>query len=77
MTDKQATNLLLKKDAYIYRLLLLQVPLLIVSGFFGAQMLTFATVSAVALALLVQASYSVLKGTPLFGIVAAVLMMTV
>ncbi|UJF22490.1 methyl-accepting chemotaxis protein [Shewanella sp. OMA3-2] len=77
MIDSQAIKRLLKNDAYVYLILLMQAPLLILSGFVGAKMLMFTGVSAVAIAVLVQASYSMLKGTPLFGIVAAVIMMTV
>ncbi|QIR16068.1 chemotaxis protein [Shewanella aestuarii] len=40
-------------------------------------MLTFSVISAIAIAILVQVAYMALKGTALFGIVAAVIMMTV
>ncbi|MBB1391861.1 chemotaxis protein, partial [Shewanella sp. SG44-6] len=40
-------------------------------------MLTFSTFSAVAILVIVQLSYSLLKGTELFAIVGAVIMMTV
>ncbi|MCL1143507.1 methyl-accepting chemotaxis protein [Shewanella gaetbuli] len=77
MTIPKNTHILLKNDGYVYRILLLQSPLLLLSGFVGAQMLTFSIVAAVVIAILAQAAYSLLKGTPLFGIVAAVIMMTV
>ncbi|WP_394129444.1 methyl-accepting chemotaxis protein [Shewanella maritima] len=66
-----------QNDAYIYKILLLQSPILIVSGLLGAGMFTFTMTAAIIMAVLVQVSYTLLKGTPLFGIVAAVLMMTV
>lgn len=77
MNDNQTTTLLKKHDSYIYQILMLQAPLLFVSGFLGAQMLTFSTIAAIAILVLVQLSYSLLKGTELFAIVAAVIMMTV
>ncbi|ABI70199.1 methyl-accepting chemotaxis protein [Shewanella frigidimarina] len=77
MNDAQTVTLLKKHDLYIYRLLMLQAPLLVVSGFFGAQMLTFSITAAIAILVIVQLSYSLLKGTELFAIVGAVIMMTV
>ncbi|GIU02163.1 methyl-accepting chemotaxis protein [Shewanella algidipiscicola] len=66
-----------RNDLYIFRILLAQIPILFLSGFVGAQLTLIASISAVAILLLVLLSYQLLKGTHLFGIVAAVLMMTV
>ncbi|MEZ8186976.1 chemotaxis protein [Shewanella vesiculosa] len=77
MSDKYTIELLKKHDSHIYQILMLQAPLLFISGFFGAKMLTFSTFSAVAILVIVQLSYSLLKGTELFAIVGAVIMMTV
>lgn len=76
MNENQIT-LLKKHDLYIYQILMLQGPLLFISGFLGAQMMTFSTIAAIAILVLVQLSYSLLKGTELFAIVGAVIMMTV
>lgn len=77
MNDNQTITLLKKHDSYIYKILMLQAPLLFISGFLGANMLTFSTIAAIAIIVLVQLAYSLLKGTELFAIVAAVIMMTV
>ncbi|MFB2802414.1 methyl-accepting chemotaxis protein [Shewanella seohaensis] len=66
-----------KNDQTLYRLLLAQAPILLVSGFVGAQMMSFAILAAIAVLLITQISYSLLKATPMFAIVAAVIMMTV
>ncbi|RRJ85199.1 methyl-accepting chemotaxis protein [Aestuariirhabdus litorea] len=63
-------------DRRLYFLLLMQAPILLVSGFVGVGMLGFSLASAVAIALLTQIGYSLLKGTPLFGLLGAVLMMS-
>ncbi|WP_445772452.1 methyl-accepting chemotaxis protein [Shewanella sp.] len=77
MNSNQTTTLLKKHDSYIYKILMLQAPLLFISGFFGAQMQMFSTIAAIIILVLVQLSYSLLKGTELFAIVGAVIMMTV
>ncbi|WP_199711789.1 methyl-accepting chemotaxis protein [Alginatibacterium sediminis] len=66
-----------KNDSYVYRILMLQAPILVLSGFFGAQMMTFSITAAIMILVVVQTAYSLLKGTDLFAIVAAVIMMTV
>lgn len=77
MSQNASDKIQLQNDAYIYKILLAQAPILIISGLLGAGMLTFTVIAAIALVVLVQIAYSVLKGTSLFGIVAAVLMMSV
>ena len=77
MNSNQTTTLLKKHDSYIYKILMLQAPLLFISGFFGAKMQMFSTIAAIIILVLVQLSYSLLKGTELFAIVGAVIMMTV
>ena len=70
-------SLLLKRDAFIFRVLLAQVPILIISGFLGAGLTTFAIISAVIIGLVSSAAYFLLRGTIVFGILAAVIMMSV
>lgn len=77
MNQLSNTSITAKNDQTLYRILLAQAPMLFVSGFFGAQMLGFATLAAIAVLLITQISYSLLKNTPMFAIVAAVIMMTV
>ncbi|WP_193559170.1 methyl-accepting chemotaxis protein [Shewanella donghaensis] len=77
MNNNHQVTQLLKNDSYVYRILMLQAPLLFISGFLGAEMQSFSISAAVAILLIVQVSYSLLKGTALFGIVAAVILMTV
>ncbi len=76
MNYSSQTPVTAKNDQTIYRLLLGQAPVLLISGLFGAQMLSFCILAAVALLLVTQLSYSLLKGTSMFAVVASVLMMT-
>ncbi|WP_258405985.1 methyl-accepting chemotaxis protein [Shewanella acanthi] len=77
MNNLPAMSITAKHDKTLYQLLMAQAPILLISGFVGAQMLNFALLSAVSIFILTQISYSLLKGTPAFAIVAAVIMMTV
>ena len=77
MNHSQNTSITAKNDQTLYRLLLAQAPILLVSGFVGAQMTSFAIMAAIAVLLITQISYSLLKATPMFASVAAVIMMTV
>ncbi len=70
-------TLLLKRDTFIYRILLAQAPILLVSGFFGAKLMTFSVLSAVIIAVVSSIAFFLLKGTKAFGILAAVIMMSV
>ncbi len=77
MNDNYQIKQLRKNDSYVYRILMLQAPLLVLSGLLGAEMMTFSFSAAVMIAMIVQISYTLLKGTELFAIVAAVILMTV
>lgn len=68
--DKQITN-----DLFIYRLLMLQVPLLVLSGFVGDGLWQFSCISAFIFLILTQATYSLFKGTHLYSLISAALMM--
>lgn len=72
-----STTLLLTRDTFIFRLLLAQAPILLISGFLGAQLTTFALIAAVAVALASSIAYFLLRGTTAFGVLAAVIMMSV
>lgn len=76
MTNPLDSFMTAKHDKTLYQLLLAQTPILIASGFVGSHMPSFALLGALAIAIVTQLSYSLLKGTPQFAIVAAVLMMT-
>lgn len=65
MSQNASDKIQLQNDAYIYKILLAQAPILIISGLLGAGMLTFTVIAAIALVVLVQIAYSVLKGTSL------------
>ncbi|MGI1679183.1 MAG: methyl-accepting chemotaxis protein [Cellvibrionaceae bacterium] len=77
MFNKQENDQLLKTDKMIYILLLLQSPILILSGFIGAGLTSFAISSAMVFGLLSSVSYLLLKGSLAFSIIAATLMMSV
>jgi methyl-accepting chemotaxis protein len=72
MTD----SLLLKRDAFIFRVLLAQVPILFISGLIGAQLTTFSIIAAVVIGAVSSLSYFALRGTSVFGVLAAVIMMS-
>jgi len=72
MTD----SLLLKRDAFIFRVLLAQVPILFISGLIGAQLTTFSIIAAVVIGAVSSLSYFTLRGTSVFGVLAAVIMMS-
>ena len=64
-----------KNDLFIYRFLLFQILILIVSGFVGEKLLTFTLVASGALFIAIQASYSLFKETAAFSVLAGILMM--
>lgn len=67
----------LKRDLFIYRLLLAQVPILAISGLVGEGLLAFSIGSAVLIGLVSSLCYALLKGTSAFGVIAAIVMMSV
>lgn len=73
-TSKKRT---LKNDLFIYRVLLAQVPVLLLSGLIGEQLFSFTLAASVILVVVTQVAYSLLKGQLGFSIVAGILMMLV
>ncbi|QYK02237.1 methyl-accepting chemotaxis protein [Shewanella psychrotolerans] len=67
----------LRNDLYIFRILLAQAPILFISGWVGSELTLLASMSAVIILVVTSLAYHLLKGSHLFGIVAAVIMMTV
>lgn len=63
-------------DRTVYWFLLLQAPVLLLSGLVGKQLLTFSMICAVLVILIASLLYKLFKGTPLFSITAAVLLMS-
>ncbi|MGO2354433.1 MAG: methyl-accepting chemotaxis protein [Marinomonas foliarum] len=64
-----------KNDVFIYRFLLLQILILLVSGMVGEELLSFTLISAGVLFIAIQASYSLFKGSTVFSVLAGILMM--
>ena len=65
----------LKNDLFIYRFLLLQIPVLLISGLVGAALFSFTLISSIVLFVLTQFAYTVLKGNTAFSVCAGILMM--
>jgi len=70
-------NRVLKNDFFIYCGLLVQVPVLAISGMVGEKLLSFSLFSAVFVLVATQLIYSLFKGKLTFAILSAVLMMCV
>jgi methyl-accepting chemotaxis protein len=70
------TEALRRRDQAIYVLLLLQAPVLLLSGLLGVGMLAFAATAAAVILVVTQACYVLFRGTPGFGVLAAILMMS-
>lgn len=64
-----------KNDLLIYRFLLIQIPVLLISGLVGASLFSFTLISATILFVLTQCLYSFFKGKQMFSICAAILTM--
>ncbi len=77
MFTKKENDQLLKTDKSIYILLLVQSPLLVISGFMGASLSSFAITCAMIFGLISSLSYLFLRGSLAFSIIAAILMMSV
>ncbi|ETX11235.1 methyl-accepting chemotaxis protein [Marinomonas ushuaiensis DSM 15871] len=75
MTAQQQNTL--KNDAFIYRFLMAQAPVLLISGLIGANLFSFTLVAAIILVVITQIAYSLFKGTLAFSILAGVFMMLV
>ncbi|WP_133003913.1 MULTISPECIES: methyl-accepting chemotaxis protein [Marinomonas] len=71
------TNNTLKNDLLIYRFLLVQIPVLLISGLVGASLFSFTLICATLLFVITQCLYSLFKGTQLFAVCAGILMMLV
>ncbi len=67
---------ILQNDRKTLVLLLMQWPVLFLSGLLGAELFLFSLVSGGLLALVSLACYFALKGTPGFGVTAAIVMMS-
>ncbi|GAB3484734.1 methyl-accepting chemotaxis protein [Marinomonas epiphytica] len=65
----------LKTDLFVYRALLIQAPILLLSGSVGEALFQFTLVSSLIFITCVQACYSLFKGTRTFSILAGILMM--
>jgi methyl-accepting chemotaxis protein len=65
----------LKNDLLIYRFLLVQIPILLISGLVGPKLFSFALMSSIALFALTQLAYTFFKGHTAFSISAGILMM--
>ncbi|BFM51134.1 methyl-accepting chemotaxis protein [Marinomonas sp. THO17] len=70
-------NRIRKNDFFIYCALLVQVPVLAISGMVGEKLLSFSLSSAVFVLVATQLIYSFFKGQLVFSILSAVLMMCV
>ncbi len=77
MFNKQENERILKTDKLVYILLLLQGPLLLSSGFWGAKLLSFSVFAAILFPLISSAAYFLLRGSLAFSIVAAMIMMSI
>ncbi|REG85724.1 methyl-accepting chemotaxis protein [Marinomonas pollencensis] len=64
-----------KNDLFVYRFLLVQIPILLVSGLVGSQLLLFTFISALLLFVLTQCLYSFYKGKTAFSIGSGILAM--
>ena len=64
-----------KNDLFVYRFLLVQIPILIISGLVGSQLLVFTIISSLVLFVLTQCLYSFCKGQQSFSIGAGILAM--
>jgi methyl-accepting chemotaxis protein len=64
-----------QNDLFIYRFLLLQALVLMISGSAGEGLFLFSLVSSGILLLAVQVSYSLFKGSAVFSVLAGILMM--
>ena len=70
--SKQRT---LKNDLFVYRALMAQAPILLLSGLIGEQLFSFTLVASIILIVATQIAYSVFKGQLAFSILAGILMM--
>ncbi|MCV2402566.1 methyl-accepting chemotaxis protein [Marinomonas sp. C2222] len=70
-----STQRTLKNDSFVYRLLMAQAPVLLISGLVGEQLFSFAAVAAVLIVIATQIAYSLFKGQLLFSILAGIIMM--
>lgn len=71
-TSSESTK---KNDLFIYRFLLLQIPILLISGSVGEGLLMFTLISSAVLFVATQVSYSLFKGTTVFSVLAGIYMM--
>jgi len=67
----------LKNDLFVYRALMAQAPVLLLSGLIGEQLFSFTLIVSVILIVATQTIYSLFKGKLAFSILAGILMMIV
>ena len=67
----------LKNDLFIYRALMAQIPILLISGLLGEQLFSFALVASVFVLVSTQLIYSLFKGRLIFSVLAGVIIMLV
>lgn len=75
MTTKKASTR--QKDLLLYRFLLAQIPVLIISGLVGEKLFSFTLYASIALFVATQCAYSLMKGTTGFSVTAGILIMLV
>ena len=75
MTEQNRKTL--RNDVFIYRFLLAQIPVLIISGLIGAKLLSFTLIASGILLVCTQIAYSLFKGRATFSVLAGILMMLV
>lgn len=62
-------------DLFVYRILLAQAPMLLISGLLGEGLLAFSSITALITLVLTQISFSLFKNTTSFSLIAAFIMM--
>lgn len=72
---KKSVENCLKNDLLVYRFLLLQIPVLLISGMVGASLFTFTLICSIILFSLTQVTYSLFKGTTAFSVFAGIFAM--
>jgi methyl-accepting chemotaxis protein len=77
MTMTPSKQRTLKNDLFVYRALMAQAPVLLLSGLIGEALFSFTLIASVILIVATQIIYSLFKGQLAFSIFAGILMMLV
>ena len=72
-----STGRTLKNDLFVYRALMAQIPILLISGLLGAGLFSFSLIASVFVFISTQLIYSLFKGRLIFSVLAGVIMMLV